>query len=199
MNINVLRGIIPDEPFSEIDEVIKNFNINTPLRMSHFLAQCAHESGVFRWKVENLNYSKEALMITFRKYFPTVEVASKYARNPEMIANRAYANRMNNGDEASGDGWKYRGRGYIQLTGKDNYTRFNDHVDVDVLNNPDLVAERYPLLSASWFWSSNRLNSIADQGSTEDVVKQITRRVNGGFNGLADRQKKFDMLYELLS
>jgi putative chitinase len=198
MNINVLRDIIPQEAFDEIDECIKHFHIHSPLRLAHFLAQVSHESGNFRWKTENLNYSKEALMSVFRKYFPTEAIAAQYARKPEMIANRAYGNRMGNGDEASGDGWRYRGRGYIQLTGKNNYAAFNSFVEEDIVLNPELVADKYPMLSAAWYWKTNNLNAIADRGNDDDVVMDVTRKINGGLNGIYDRLKKFEMFYNKL-
>lgn len=205
MNINVLRDIIPQEALDEIDECIKHFHIHSPLRLAHFLAQVSHESGNFRWKTENLNYSKEALMSVFRKYFPTEAIAAQYARKPEMIANRAYGNRMGNGDEASGDGWKYRGRGYIQCTGKVTYVQFQKYMLLnvedyrdDVVANPDLIADKYPMMSAAWYWDSRNLNEIAEKGGTDEIVKQITRRVNGGLNGIYDRLKKFDMFYNKL-
>jgi putative chitinase len=132
----------------------------------------------------------------FRKYFPDDEIAAQYARQPEKIANRVYANRMGNGDEASGDGWKYRGRGLIQLTGKDNYTAFSLQANNEAIIKPDLVAQpELAAESAGWFWVTNGLNNLADTGD----VKAVTRRINGGFNGLDDRQKKYDLLMTILS
>lgn len=199
MDINKLKEIIPSHVVEQLDETINTFNINTPLRLAHFLAQCGHESGNWRFKVENLNYSASALRSVFSKHFQTEEIANEYARQPEKIANRAYANRMQNGDEASGDGWRFRGRGYIQLTGRQNYSLFNAHVNEDILENPDLVADKYPLLSAAWFWDSNKLNTLADKGSTDADVTAITRRVNGGTHGLDDRLSKFKQYFEALS
>lgn len=199
MNTEVLKDVLPEKVFAELSSTIDKYNINTPLRLSHFLAQCAHESGNWRFTVENLNYSKEALMSVFRRHFPTEAIAAQYARKPEKIANRAYANRMLNGDEDSGDGWKFRGRGYIQLTGRQNYSYFNAHVEDDIIQNPDLVAEKYPLLSAGWFWHENNLNSVADSGAENENVTSVTRRVNGGTNGLADRLMKFKEYYKLLN
>lgn len=193
MNLNAIRSLLPDVIFGQLDEVIAKYQINTPKRMAHFLAQCGHESGGFRTFVENLNYSADGLLKTFPKYF-TKELATAYARKPELIANRVYASRMGNGDEKSGDGWKYRGRGAIQLTGKNNYTAFDKDVSDNILANPDLVASRYALESAGWFWNTNGLNRIADNGD----VTAVTRRVNGGTHGLADRQKRFDQLIKLL-
>jgi putative chitinase len=169
--------------------------INTPVRQAMFLSQLAHESGNFRFVVENLNYSADALRRVFGKYFTTDELANQYARQPERIANRVYASRMGNGNEASGDGWKYRGRGLIQLTGKDNYAAFSMQADNNALVEPELVAEpELAVDSAGWFWTTNRLNQLADTGD----VKAVTRRINGGFNGLADREAKYNKLINLL-
>jgi putative chitinase len=198
MNLEKLKTIIPSEVLSQIPETISKFQLNTPLRLAHFLAQCGHESGNWKFKVENLNYSAPALQSVFRKYFPDEATAAQYARKPEMIANKVYANRMSNGDEASGDGWRFRGRGYIQLTGKNNYSLFNSVVGENILENPDLVAEKYPLLSAAWFWDSNKLNTLADKGATDADVTAITKRVNGGTHGLDDRLSKFKQYYNLL-
>jgi len=169
--------------------------INTPVRQAMFLSQLAHESGNFKFVVENLNYSADALRRVFGKYFPTEELANQYARQPERIANRVYADRMGNGPEASGDGWKYRGRGLIQLTGKNNYASFSMQADNNALVEPDLVAQpELAVDSAGWFWTTNRLNQLADTGD----VKAVTRRINGGFNGLADREAKYNKLMVLL-
>jgi putative chitinase len=193
-----LKGHIPDQVYDQIPDVIATFEINTPLRLAHFLAQCGHESAGFKAVNENLNYSAGALQSVFRKYFPDESTAAQYARKPEMIANKVYANRMDNGDEASGDGWKFRGRGYIQLTGKHNYTKFGQAINENIIANPDLVATKYPLLSAAWFWSSNGLNKLADEGATDEVVTKITKRVNGGTIGLEDRIKHFKEYHDLL-
>ena len=175
----------------EIPSVSDKFGINTPLRLAHFLAQCSHESGDFKAVRENLNYSAEGLRKIFGKYFPTDAIAAQYARQPEKIANKVYANRMGNGNEASGDGYNYRGRGYIQLTGKENYASFDKVVDENILANPDLVATKYPLMSAAFFFNKNGLWSICDKGDSIDVVTMVTKRVNGGTIGLEDRIKKF--------
>lgn len=167
------------------------FNISTPMRQAMFLSQIAHESGGFRHVSENLNYSASALRRVFGKYFPTDEMAYEYARKPEKIANRVYANRMGNGNEASGDGWKYRGRGLIQLTGKNNYLSFSLAADNNSLIDPGLLTEpEYAAMSAGWYWQDNGLNVLADTGD----VRAVTRRINGGYNGLADRQKKYETL-----
>jgi putative chitinase len=163
------------------------------------LAQCGHESGGFRAVQENLNYSAKGLCGIFRKYFPSVTVALQYERKPEKIANKVYANRMGNGSEASGDGWKHRGRGYIQLTGKDNYEAFDATVPEDIMANPDLVATKYALASAAFFFKKNGLWAICDRGAGMDTVTAVTKRVNGGTIGLADRQKHFNEFYHLLA
>ena len=172
------------------------YDINTLQRQAMFLAQLAHESGNFKHVSENLNYSAEALRRVFKKYFLTDELALMYARQPEKIANRVYANRMGNGDEASGDGWKYRGRGLIQLTGKDNYAAFSLKANNNALLEPDSVAEpELAAMSAGWFWDTNGLNKLSDMGD----VRAATRRINGGFNGLADREAKYNKLTTILS
>jgi len=174
--------------------MIRN-DIDTPVRQAMFLSQLAHESGSFRAVEENLNYSVQGLRSVFRKYFPDDEIAAQYARQPEKIANRVYANRMGNGDEASGDGWKFRGRGLIQLTGKDNYTAFSLQANNEAIIKPELVAQpELAAESAGWFWLINGLNKLADTGD----VKAVTRRINGGFNGLADREAKYNKLMTLL-
>jgi putative chitinase len=199
MQIDKLKGHIPDSVLAQIPDTATKFAINTPLRLAHFLAQCGHESGGFKLVTENLNYGAKGLLGVFKKYFPTEGEALKYERKPELIANRVYANRMKNGDEASGDGWRFRGRGYIQLTGRDNYTRFGLAINEDIPSKPDLVATKYPLLSAAWFWSTNSLNTLADKGDTDADVTAITRRVNGGTIGLSDRIKHFKEYYKLLA
>lgn len=188
-----LQPHLPEGVYNDIDKLFK-YGIDTPLKLAHFLAQCAHESGNFRHTTENLNYSWQALRRVFPKHFPTDEIAKEYHRQPERIANRAYANRMDNGDEASGDGFTFRGRGFIQLTGKFNYTQFNDYVEDDILINPDLVATKYPLESAGFFWAVNGLNRFAIS-ATEDSIRNVTRAVNGGFKGLQDRIDKFNIFW----
>lgn len=198
MDINRLRGAVPDAVLAQIPGVMATFQINTPLRLAHFLAQCGHESGGFRLTVENLNYSAQGLMRIFKNYFPTMAKAKQYERKPQAIANYVYANRMGNGSPTSGDGWNYRGRGFIQLSGKANYTAFDAVVPDNIIKNPDLVATKYPLLSAAWFWRRNNLNSIADRGATNAIVTAVTKRVNGGTNGLPDRIAQFHKFYSLL-
>ena len=199
LKLDKLKGHIPDAVIAMIPDTAAKFQINTPLRLAHFLAQCGHESGGFRLTQENLNYSAKGLNGIFKKYFPTEAAATAYARNPQKIANKVYSNRMGNGTEASGDGYKFRGRGYIQLTGKDNYTAFGKSIGEDMTINPDKVASTYALLSAAWFFSKNGLHKMADGGATDSVVTSITKRVNGGTIGLADRIKHFKEYYHLLA
>jgi len=199
LKLDKLKGHVPQVVIDSIPEVASKFGINTPLRVAHFLAQCGHESGGFRLTQENLNYSAKGLNGIFRKYFPTEAAAAAYARNPQKIANKVYGNRMGNGSEASGEGYKFRGRGYIQLTGKENYTAFGKSIGVDIPSNPDSVASKYALASAAWFFSKNGLHKIADEGASDTVVTRITKRVNGGTIGLADRIKHFKEYYHLLA
>jgi putative chitinase len=193
MNLPAIKSLLPESIFNRLPEVIKRYEINTPKRLAHFISQCGHESGGFKVFTENLNYSAEGLLKTFPKYF-NAETAAASARKPERIANRVYANRMSNGNEESGDGWKFRGRGCIQLTGRANYTAYDQAVPENVLENPDLVAGALALDSAGWFWKTNGLNKIADAGD----VTAVTKRVNGGTHGLADRQSRYSALIALL-
>jgi len=196
MDLKKLETKLPRTVIDQIPSVIEKFKIDTPLRLVHFLAQCAHESGDFKATIESLNYSAKGLLATFPKYF-TAETAVLYERKAEKIANIVYANRMGNNNIS--DGWKYKGRGYIQLTGKNGYAAFDKIVPEDILSNPDLVASKYPLLSAAWFWNSRDLNSIADKGATDLTVTQITKKVNGGTIGLPDRIAKFKLFNSLIS
>ena len=205
MNISEsqIRRIMPKAKNENIKAFVDAFNkyselfeLNTKMRVSHFLGQIAHESAELNAVDENLNYSMDALRRVFPKYFPTPAIAAAYARKPQQIANKVYANRMGNGNEASGDGWKYRGRGLIQLTGKNNYRAYQNscYCNGDLLSHPEWLAQ-YPgaLKSAMWFWKANGLNAIADldDGSKitgDKTCEKITRRINGGINGLAARQ-----------
>jgi putative chitinase len=163
----------------------------SPNRAAHFFAQTAHESGNFKAFSENLNYSAKGLRGVFRKYFPTDALANAYARQPQKIANRVYANRMGNGPESSGDGWKFRGRGALQLTGHDNYQAFANYVNrPDVMTNPDLVAGELCFESALWFFDRNKLWGICDQGVNDGAILALTKRINGGTHGLDDRKLK---------
>ena len=199
MKLASLATKVPAPVMIEVDSIVEKFNMTNPLRLAHFLAQAAHESGNFKFLKENLNYSADSLLKVFPKYFKDKATADKYARKPEMIANRVYASRMGNGDEASGDGFKFRGRGYIQLTGKDNYRAFSNFIGEDCVANPDLVSDKYPLVSASWFFDKNNLWTICDKGATDDVVLAVTKRVNGGTHGSLDRIAKFKAFNEFLT
>ena len=199
MDISKLGTKLPQAVLDEIPAIMEKFGVTNPLRLSHFLAQCAHESGNFKFIRENLNYSADGLRKIFPKYFPNAELAAKYARQPEKIANRVYGSRMGNGDEASGDGWKFRGRGFVQTTGKFNYTDFDKFVEDDILADPDLVASKYPLMSAAFFFHKNKLWDVCDKGHGQEVVLAVTKRVNGGTHGLADRQKHFDMFHSTMA
>jgi len=189
---------LPLQVVGELDEVIKTYNISNPNRLAHFLAQCGHESGNFKLTVENLNYSEEGLLKIFPKYFDK-NTAKSYARRPEMIANMVYGNRMGNGDKNSGDGYKFRGRGFIQLTGKTNYKSYGDYISVDLITNPNLVATKYPLSSAAWFFEKRKLWAICDEGTSIDTIKKVTKIINGGYNGLEDRISKTNIFTNLLT
>jgi putative chitinase len=193
-----LKGHIPDAVIAQIPDTAARFGITTPLRLAHFLSQCSHESGGFTAVRENLNYKAPGLMKIFKKYFPNAKIALQYEKKPDKIANLVYANRMGNGPESSGDGFAHRGRGYIQLTGKSNYSLFDKTVPEDIMANPDLVATKYPLASAAFFFNNNKLWSICDKGADVATVTAVTKRVNGGTIGLPDRIKHFNEYYKLL-
>jgi putative chitinase len=189
-----LKGYIPDSVIEQIPTIKE---ITTPLRLAHFLAQTAHESANFAAKFENLNYSADALRRVFPKHF-TYEQAIAYARDPIRIGNRAYANRMGNGDEKSGDGYKYRGRGFIQLTGATNYKAFSQFIGEDCYANPDLVATKYPLSSAAFFFTTNHIWDVCDRGDSDNVVGDVTKKINPSMQGLVDRIKRFLEIRQLL-
>ena len=168
----------------------------SPIRAAHFFAQTSHETGGFKAFSENLNYSAQGLQGIFGKYFPG-NLEESYARQPEKIANRVYADRMGNGNEASGDGWKFRGRGALQLTGKANYEAFSKYLGTnEVMENPDLVATKYSFESAMFFFERNKLWSICDQGINDAAILALTKRINGGTHGLEDRKAKTYKYYE---
>ena len=168
----------------------------TPERAAHFFAQTAHESGNFKAFAENLNYGAAGLTGIFKKYFPTNEKALLYERKPEKIANLVYASRMGNGDEASGDGYKFRGRGALQLTGKDNYKVFSEYLkNPEIMTNPDLVATEFAFESAIFFFDRNKLWDICDKGVNKDTILALTKRINGGTHGLEDRKEKTNKYY----
>lgn len=178
-----------------LNEQMPRYNINTHDRVCAFLAQLGHESGNFVHRVENLNYSADGLRKIFGRYFPTDAIAQQYARQPIRIASRVYANRMGNGDEASQDGWKFRGRGYIQLTGRNNYTACGRYLGRDLVADPDyLMSIEGAVVSAGWFWEVNKLNAFADARD----MKTLTKRINGGFNGLAHRMELYTAAQRIL-
>ena len=192
MNLQDKCGCHPDGAFGPgtLKSACAHFKLNKN-RAAHFFAQTAHESGNFKAFSENLNYGAKGLRGIFGKYFPTEGMAKNYERQPQRIANRVYANRMANGDEASGDGWKYRGRGALQLTGKANYQAFADYIGrPDVMDNPDLVAGELCFESALWFFDKNKLWGICDQGINDAAILALTKRINGGTHGLDDRKLK---------
>ena len=198
LNINKLKGHIPDTVLSQIDETALKFNITSNLRLAHFLSQCAHESGGFSVTSENLYYSADGLKKIFGKYFPG-NLSESYAKQPEKIASRVYGGRMGNGDETTKEGFKFRGRGFIQLTGKSNYMNFTKFIGEDCVSNPDLVSAKYPLASAAYFFDANGLWGVCDRGADEKTVTSVTKKVNGGTNGLDDRLKHFKKYYKILT
>ncbi len=203
LTLDQLKQIVPGNPYIEhwyeaLCEILPDYDIDTPQRLAAFLAQCAHESGGFKAIKENLNYRPETLRKIFPKYFPTDELARQYASLPnkaEAIANRVYANRMGNGDEASGDGYRYCGRGLIQLTGKDNYTRYAQSTEQTVEEASEhLTTFEGCVQSAAWFWEANNLNQWADKGD----ILTLTKRINGGTIGLDDRIKHYNHALHVL-
>ena len=195
VTINMLHCIttpeLADKWVDALNETCERFAIDSPFRIAGFLSNTAHESGGFKFVRENLNYSAASLMRVWPSRFPTVEIAQRYAMNPEKIANRAYADRMGNRDEASGDGARFIGRGLIQLTGKNNYVAYSMACDNEALQKPEIVEQpKYAAESAGWFWNVNRLNNLAD---AQDVGG-MCRRINGGYNGLDDRQMKYSQV-----
>lgn len=188
-----LSQIIPGNPYLDhwheaLSTILPDYEINTPQRVAAFLAQCAHESGGFKALKENLNYKAESLCKVFGKYFPNMDIANQYAHNQEAIANRVYGNRMGNGPEESGDGFRYCGRGLIQLTGKQNYTKFAESIDTPVEDIPEFLGTfEGAIQSACWFWETNNLNQYADSGD----ILTMTKKINGGTLGLADRQQHY--------
>jgi putative chitinase len=200
---DAVRQLIPkvknfDEWYNNLLNIVPEYDIDTPKRVAAFMAQCGHESGGFTVMQENLNYSAKGLRGIFGKYFPNDDIAKQYERKPEKIANRVYGNRMGNGPEESGEGWYFRGRGIVQITGKNNYTKCSQSLfESNVLvENPDLLLEtEYAIHSACWFWSAARLNELADVGD----IKTMTKRINGGFIGLEDRIHHYNHAIEILT
>jgi len=181
-----------------LNTILPDYDIDTPHRVAAFMAQCGHESGGFTLLQENLNYSAKGLRGTFGKYFSTDEIAKQYERQPQKIANRVYANRMGNGDESSNDGWTYRGRGIVQITGKNNYIKVSQNMfeDDSLVQNPDMLLDpEYAIHSAGWFWTAAKLNDLADIGD----LKLMTKRINGGYIGLEDRIHHYNHAIEILT
>jgi putative chitinase len=199
INLSALKGHVPDSVYQELPTIFTRFGIDGPKRLSHLMGQAAHESANFTAIRENLNYSADGLTKVFKKYFPTIASTVGYAKVPEKIANKVYASRMSNGDEASGDGWRYRGRGFIQLTGRSNYKALGEYLTVDLLATPDLVATEYPLTSAAFFFMSNKLWSICDAGTDIETITRVTRRVNGGTHGIDQRITLTQRYHKLLT
>jgi putative chitinase len=195
-----LRELLPKNPYIDywhnaLSQLLPDYEINTPQRIAAFIAQCAHESGNFVFLTENLNYKAESLTKIFGKYFKDMATAKAYEKKPEKIDNRIYANRMGNGDEASGDGWRYRGRGLIQLTGKTNYTWFAASLEISAEEAAEYTQTfEGAAQSACWFWETNKLNKEADAGD----IKTMTRKINGGFIGLDDRIKHYNHALHVL-
>ncbi len=200
LTISQLKQLLPNNPYVEnwhhaLVQLLPDYDINTPKRIAAFIAQCSHESGGFRVLTENLNYKAAGLRRIFPKYFPTDELAKQYEKQPKKIANRVYANRMGNGDESSGDGFRYCGRGLIQLTGKSNYQAFADSLEMRVEDVPEYLATfEGAAQSACWFWETNNLNRFADVGD----ILNMTKRINGGTIGLEDRQKHYNHALHVL-
>lgn len=202
LTLEHLQACLPDAKKANLEKFVEGFNetfehfeINTPERMAMFLAQTGHESGNFAATEEGLSYGAKGLMGTFKKYFPDEATAKAYERKGEKIANRVYGGRMGNGPEASGDGYKYRGRGIIQLTGKDNYKNCGKALGLDLVADPDSVAKNpVAVLSAGWFWDTRKLNQWADSGD----VLTVTKKINGGTIGLEDRKKHYNHILEVL-
>lgn len=200
LTLQQLRQMVPGMPYSDhwheaLAQLLPDYEINTAQRIAAFVAQCAHESGNFVFIKENLNYKAESLRKVFPKYFPTDELAQAYAKRPEMIANRVYGNRMGNGDEHSGDGYRYCGRGLIQLTGRTNYENFAASLEI----SPEEAAEYLATFegaaqSACWFWENNNLNVEADAGD----IKKMTKKINGGYIGLEDRMAHYEHALKIM-
>jgi putative chitinase len=200
LTLDQLKQLLPKNPYVDnwhqaLSQLLPDYDINTPERIAAFIAQCSHESGGFTALKENLNYRAVTLRKIFPKYFPTDDLANAFAGKPEMIANRVYANRMGNGDEASGDGFRYCGRGLIQLTGKSNYQAFADSLEMNVEDVPDYLSTfEGAAQSACWFWENNNLNQWADKGD----ILTLTKRINGGTIGLEDRIKHYEHAMHIL-
>jgi putative chitinase len=203
ITVSQLKQLLPKNPYVEhwhhaLEQLFHDYDINTPKRMAAFIAQCAHESGGFMVLKENLNYKPASLRKLFSKYFPNEQIAQQYCSKPnkqEAIANRIYASRMGNGDESSGDGYRFCGRGLIQLTGRSNYQSFADSLEMNINDVPEYLATfEGAAQSACWFWETNKLNQWADAGD----ILTLTKRINGGTIGLEDRKKHYDHALHVL-
>ncbi len=193
-NITLLSEIT-----KELNLTLIKYKIDTPLRVAHFISQILHESGNFTITKENMNYSTKRLLEIFGKYFPNATIAEQYARQPEKIANKVYGNRMGNGPISTNDGYNYRGRGYIQCTGLDSYKALSTDLGVDFITHPELLETvKYACLSAGWEWDKSRLNLLADKGNTDEIITNITKKINGGYNGLEDRINKFRLCEKII-
>jgi len=199
MDTSKLIGVIPNNVIAQLNAAILQYpEINSKCRVAHLLGQCKEESGDYAHTHENLNYTGKALWLLFHKHFTDQDEANTYARQPERIANRIYADRMGNGDEASGEGWDYRGRGYLQITGKSNYQALGNAIGVDLVSNPDLVESDYPMTSAAWFFTANNIWAMCDKGTSVATVTIVTRHVNGGTLGLNERIQHTTTIYNAL-
>ena len=200
LTLDQLKQMVPGNPYIDhwyeaLEQILPDYDINTPQRVAAFIAQCAHESGGFKFIKENLNYKAASLRKVFGKYFPNDQIAAEYAQKPEKIANRVYANRMGNGPEESGDGWRYCGRGLIQLTGKSNYENYAMSLEISVEEASEhLLTFEGCVQSAAWFWENNNLNVLADKGD----ILTMTKRINGGTIGLEDRIKHYNHACHIL-
>lgn len=198
MDITLLQSHIPDTIYQQLAPLCTQFDIDGPLRLSNLLGQCQQECENFTVFTENLNYSGEALWSLFHTHFTDINEANSYARQPERIANRIYANRMGNGNEASGNGWLYRGRGALQVTGKSNYQALGDFLGIDLVSNPDLVSTDYTMASAAFFFRSHNLWTVCDRGVDTDTITAVTKVINGGTLGLANRIQYTQAFYSIL-
>lgn len=199
MNLTPLETAVPKAVMEELPAVIERFGISRELELAHFLGQCHHESGGFKRVFENLNYSAERLRQVFPSRYGEGPFAEVEQFQPELIANRVYYHKIGNGSMLTGDGWKFRGRGYIQITGRSNYQKFDKLVPEDIMENPDLVATKYPLFSAGWFWSSRRIGDVIGQSVTDSQIKRVTKLVNGGQNGLIHRAQMTHHYFNILT
>lgn len=198
LDLSKLKGIIPDHKIAELPEVIKTFNINSKCKLAHFLAQASHESWGFTKNEENLNYSEEGLCKIFHDYFLELGKAAQYAHQPEKIANHVYANKLGNSTEESGDGFKFRGRGDMETTGKYNYGKFGEFIKEDLITNPDLVASKYSLAAAAYFFTQRKIWDICDRGVSTSVIEAVTAKVNAQLIGLAERTELLIKIYNAL-